>query len=146
MKSERRHELQQNSLIRGVQNLPNFWRESGSKISLVIIAVLLVVVLVWQWQSNRKQTAARLAGDLTDAQGKLTDLKRSTDLWLTQGITAEKFNEHRKVIQGAIATYTDDVLKNSSDPAQQAEAKVIRADLNYYLAQMGMMPEATTRP
>jgi hypothetical protein len=146
MKSERRHELQQNSLIRGVQNLPSFWRESGSKISLAIIAVLLVFVLVRLWYTNRNDKAARLAADLTDAQSKLTDLKRSTELWLTQSIPPEKFNEQRKAIQGSILTATDDVLKNSSDQAQQADAKVIRADLNYFLGQMGAMPEATTRP
>src|SRR4051812_38065673 len=137
MKSVRRHELQTNSLVRGVQNFPTFWRESGSKILLVVIAVLLVFVLVRLWFTSRTDKANRLASDLTTATSRLTDLRRLTDQWVGQGTasSAEQFFKQRKDLQQAILTDTDDVLKTSSDPAQQAEAKLIRADLNYFLAE-----------
>jgi hypothetical protein len=38
------------------------------------------------------------------------------------------------------------VLNESSDPAQQGEANVLRGDLYYALAMIGEMPEATTQP
>src|SRR5580765_5410773 len=75
MKSERRHELQQNSLVRAIENFPAFWKEQGSKIALALIAVALVVVLVRLWYSNKTEKADRVAQNLSWAETRLNDLQ-----------------------------------------------------------------------
>src|SRR3954447_24330888 len=129
MKSERRHVLQENSLIRGARNLPEFWRESGSKLMLVVIAILLVVVLVRYWVSSRNDEATRLASDLSLAQMTLTQW-RDTPVDVVSR-SPEQFDNWRKEMRSQLEKYVSDVLETSKNAAQQAEAKVIRADFNW---------------
>jgi hypothetical protein len=144
MKSERRHALQENSLIRGTRNLPDFWRESGSKLMLVVIAILLVVVLVRYWVISRHDEATRLASDLSLAQMTLTQW-RDTPIDVVSR-TPEQFFNWRKDMRGQLDKYVNDVLDTSKNAAQQAEAKVIRADFNWQTAQYGDPPAAATQP
>src|SRR5436190_152788 len=75
MKSERRHELQRNSLARWIENFPTFWRESGSKVMLVIIAILLAIA-VYRWVHITKVQKARdVAEALSLAQSGLSELR-----------------------------------------------------------------------
>jgi hypothetical protein len=144
MKSERRHVLQENSLIRGARNLPEFWRESGSKLMLVVIAILLVVVLVRYWVSSRNDEATRLASDLSLAQMTLTQW-RDTPVDVVSR-SPEQFDNWRKEMRSQLEKYVSDVLETSKNAAQQAEAKVIRADFNWQTAHFGDPPAATTQP
>jgi hypothetical protein len=144
MKSERRHQLQENSLIRGARNLPDYWRESGSKVMLVIIAILLAVVLVRYWVTNRSEQAVRVASDLSLAQMTL-DQWRDAPIQVVSR-TPESFSTWRSQMREQFDRYISDVLDNSKDPAQQAEAKVIRADFKWQTAQYGDPPTAATQP
>ncbi len=66
MKAERRHELQQNSLARFIDNFPVMVRLYADRILLVIVLILLVIVLI-RWRMNaaveRANSVARLVGD-----------------------------------------------------------------------------------
>ena len=148
MKSERRHELRENSLVKGmkgIRSLPSRWRESGSKITLVVIAVLLAVVLYRYWSSSRAEKAQQLTSRLTDAESGLDDFRRRS--WADLAAVAPgEFNSIRDKFRGAIEENANYVLQNSDNAAQQAEAKLIRGDLDLELATVGELSAAATQP
>ena len=67
MKAERRHELQENSLARFIDNLPVMLRLYADRILLAVVLVLLVVVLI-RWRMNQTEAkATQTANDLAEA-------------------------------------------------------------------------------
>jgi hypothetical protein len=145
MKAERRHELQTNTLDRTLQNLPQFWRDHGSKVALVVIGVLLAIVLTRMYFTNRAEKATRVAENLSLARSAVAGL-RDTIFWSNERMSAadvkRRVEETRKDVDNSL----NEVLNESSDPAQQGEANVLRGDLYYAIAMIGEMPEATTQP
>ena len=145
MKAERRHELQTNTLARSIENLPNTWREHGSKIALVVIAVLLVVVLVRMWLTNRTEKANRMAESLSLARSAIAGL-RDTVFWSSERTSAAEAKERIDNVRRTVDNTLNDVLNEAGDESQQAEAKVLRGDLYYEIAMIGEFPEAATQP
>ncbi len=80
MKSERRHKLQENSLAHSLENLPKMGRESGSKLLLGIVTVLLVIVLIRYYLMSREQKKEMIATELTNARYDLADLSGEHDI------------------------------------------------------------------
>jgi predicted negative regulator of RcsB-dependent stress response len=141
MKAERRHELQENSLVRGIRNFPEFWRAYGSKVMLGVILVLLAILLVRMWANNKAEARRRLAEELTSARSALENFRlgRETadDRSMRAGrppepIPPETVNKRRSETWSKVDSAVSAVLKDSSDAAQQAEAKLLRADINYH--------------
>jgi type II secretory pathway pseudopilin PulG len=175
MKAERRHELQENSLVRGVRNFPELWRDYGSKVLLAVILALLAAVLVKTWLGNREQTRQATAEQLTAARVALEQYRRgeagaavlaeadpgSLSLLQMFGrstggsslpvslLAPESAAKVRKDVWSKVEQAAADVLKNSTDPARQAEATLLRADANLHwaaLATFAESPDAATRP
>jgi predicted negative regulator of RcsB-dependent stress response len=161
MKAERRHELKQNSLVRGVNRLPEFWATYGSKVALGAILVLLAVVLVRLWSANRADAKTKMAEELTAARSQLESLRLARETPVPDRFAQfqqqfapppypqEQIAQRRKEVYGKVDSAVTTVLRDSSEPAQQAEAKLLRADLNYHfalLAMLGDLPAAATRP
>jgi predicted negative regulator of RcsB-dependent stress response len=160
MKAERRHELRENSLVRGVRTFPEFWKAHGSKVALGVIMVLLAVVLIRTWLTSRADAKRGLAEQLTSARDELESMRRDHNFPLQSRqeqmgiperppVPDDIVVRRRKEVWAKVDSAVADVLKNSSDPAQQAEAKVLRADLNYHWALMssiGNVPSAATQP
>src|SRR4051812_25178230 len=68
MKAERRHELQENSLVRFMNNLPVMLRLYADRILLVVVLILLVIVLI-NWRVNASRQRVESAGEsLTTAR------------------------------------------------------------------------------
>jgi predicted negative regulator of RcsB-dependent stress response len=151
MKAERRHELQENSLIRGVRNFPDFWRAYGSKILLGVILVLLAILLIRMWINKRTESRKQMSEDLTAARASLEELRSTNELpnprpgmqmdpESMQPMKPEQVADHRKRVWNRVDAAVNNVLQNASDAAQLAEAKLLRADLNYHfglLADLG---------
>lgn len=142
MKAERRHQLQQNSLARSLENLPKMGRESGSKLLLGIVAVLLIVVLVRFYLNNKEQKKEQVATQLANARVELSNLRG-------EGIRAERSedvaslrNELFKKVDNAV----EEVLSANPDAAQVAQARNIRGDADLQMATLTQTTEATTRP
>ncbi|HEX8915465.1 MAG TPA: hypothetical protein VF796_24140 [Humisphaera sp.] len=189
MKAERRHELKENSLVRGARNFPDFWKQYGSKLTLGIILVALVVVLVMRWRQSREEGRRAIAQDLTQARTDLAWLQQNAVnpyvAAAQQGESArdiarlfqmEGFRQQmgmpgrsvaeleqslgslrggesavmaRQAVWANVEKAVNKVLAESSSPSEVAEAKLLRADANLYwafLASLGDVPEATTRP
>lgn len=159
MKAERRHELQENSLVRGIRSFPEYWRAHGSKVALGLILVLLTVVLVRMWATNRAEGKRRLAEGLTTGRALLERLRREPETaprpspmdfrMPPPAVAPERVVELRRQTWQGIDVAVAQVLADSTDPVQQAEAKMLRADANYHfglLASLGDLPAAATRP
>ena len=174
MKAERRHELQENSLVRGVRTFPQFWKDYGSKISLVIILFLLSLVLVRYWLNSREITQQTIAEQLTSARTILEQYRQgnagsavldedpqtrqflvmasrqfgdSTIPILFLGPEAE--TRIRGRVKDKVEAAVAETLKSSSDPARQAEATLLRADLYLHfglLAQAESSAAPATQP
>jgi len=170
MKAERRHELQENSLIRNVRNFPQFWKDYGSKISLVIILFLLTLVLVRYWLTSRETKQREIGTQLTSARVIFEQYRRGeagpavldedprTQQFLT--LAAQQFGDAsipilflgedadariRTRVRDHVENAVAETLKNSSDTTRQAEAKLLRADLNLYFGLLATA-ESTAAP
>src|SRR2546421_11995693 len=80
MKAERRHELQENTLARMLQNLPIAARLYADKILLVAVIILAIVMLI-RWRVNAAQERVAGAADaLANARSSLMSLGRLNPL------------------------------------------------------------------
>src|SRR4051794_14797574 len=143
MKAERRHELQQNSLARFIDNLPVMARLYADRILLVVVMVLLVIVLI-RWRMNAAATrAAEIANDVATARSSVQSLQNLRMVGPTDQIAAQR----SKAIDEVNAAI-DNVSANasSSDVALQAQALAIKGDLNWTLANLPQTPGAATHP
>ena len=145
MKAERRHELQTNTLDRTIRNLPEYWREHGSKIALALIAVLLVIVLVRMYFTNRAEKAARLAENLSVARSAISGLRDSI-FWSNERMSPADVKKRTDEVRQDVDKSLNEVLNEAPDAAQQAEVSVLRGDLYYALSMFGEPPEAATQP
>src|SRR5438876_3733237 len=75
MKSERRHELQQNQLAKGIIKIPTFLERHGNKLFIAVIVVSLAVIVI-NWRSRSNRESLQRAGEaLSAAHAALNDLR-----------------------------------------------------------------------
>ncbi len=145
MKSERRHELQQNSLIQAVYDLPAFARRHGSRIAIVVIAISLLII----WLKYRSNSAAQR---LEDARLNLTEAMVS--LRQLENLSVVPPGQEEGAAQQRSLWYTDGLQHcdtaldeaGGTDPALRAQALLYKGDLNFALADMPDLPGSATRP
>src|SRR5947208_7600658 len=110
MKAERRHELQENSLARWIDNLPIAARLYADKILLVIIAVLLVVVLI-RWRiMAAEQRVEGAAESLASARLAIRDLTNRPALG-----PPEQLAQLRTTLRGDAETNIERAITDGSD-------------------------------
>src|SRR5436853_7033455 len=56
MKAERRHQLQENSLVHALEAAPFFFRRYGTQILLGLLVIILVIVLIRNRAANAQLT------------------------------------------------------------------------------------------
>jgi hypothetical protein len=145
MKAERRHELQQNTLAKVLDDLPLYLRFHANKILIAIIVICLIFLLI-RHRINAAAEAKNLATEsLSAARSGVSQLNQLDQM---QPNEVSRLQERKKLIeqvQGAI----NDVLNNTSDPddaAARAEAMILRGDLYWEVANLPPIPGATTLP
>jgi hypothetical protein len=151
MKSERRHDLETNTLAKGIEKLPSVGREHGTRILLAVALVILSAVAVRYWLSNRAARIERITGDIADSEHMLSELRASAALNLNPSLSMQQIREFQSQRRSEIEKKIEDVLTNSSDAAQIADAKLVRGDLYW---ELGSQPDfqdlpsasAATRP
>jgi hypothetical protein len=145
MKSERRHELQDNELAKGLGKLPAFWQAHGTKVLLGVIGLALLYMLI----NYRTKTAQR---ELDTAKASLADVRELLD--------EARFREMQPVsptdlaqFRTAVATDGSAALSAVINQARSgghnellADAMLLRGDLNWSLANLPELAGATTRP
>ena len=132
MKSERRHELEQNSLALWLRwRAPELLEKYGTKLLLGVVIVALAIVLIRYRINAPKQAAANAADYLSLAREFVTGLE---NLQRTPGDAAQA----TRLIQQAI--------DESDEPVIQSRAYLTLGDYYWALASYPSLPEAATRP
>jgi predicted negative regulator of RcsB-dependent stress response len=143
MKAERRHELQQNSLAKFIDNLPVMARLYADRILLVVVLILLVIVLI-RWRMNAAvERQVAVTNDLATARANVQRLQSMP----LMGPAEQLANTRSKTIDEVNAAI-DSISTNasSSDTALQARALLTRGDLYWTLANLPQIPGAATQP
>ncbi len=144
MKSERRHQLQTNSLDHVLAGVPFLARQYGSQILLGLIVVLLVIVLIRYRITQSRETAIRAGDSLNVARSYIDQLKEAAlnvDPARPENVLTVIQNLRDQAEQQLTI-----VTEDSTDPILLAEARVARGDLNWQLANLPPLPGAATRP
>jgi tetratricopeptide (TPR) repeat protein len=143
MKAERRHELQENSLAKWIDNFPVMVRLYADRILLVVVLILLVIVLI-RWRMNSAaEKAVVVTNDLATARTGVQRLANSQLL----GPPEQLATQRSKTIDEVNAAI-DSIATNapSSDTAVQARSLLTRGDLYWTLANLPDLPGAATQP
>jgi tetratricopeptide (TPR) repeat protein len=145
MKAERRHDLKTNALARGVEGMPDYWREYGSRILLVILVAAIVFLLVRYWNDKKARDAAMLIDAMETATSSVRQLGMLPLEIQAGGSAAEVAENRQKVVQQAEQAINT-VLNFSKDAKTLANAYLARGDLNWELANFPELPGADTLP
>jgi hypothetical protein len=133
MKAERRHELQENSLARTLENLPVAARLYADKILLGVIIVLLVIVLI-RWRMNaREQRTEGAVDSLAMARSAIRQLANTPPIGPADQIAQIRTQARSDAERNIEQTLTD---ARSNDDRLHAEALVARGDLYWTLANL----------
>jgi predicted negative regulator of RcsB-dependent stress response len=144
MKSERRHELKTNALARRLEGFPDYWREYGNKVMLVIIVFLIAYLAVRYYNDKKTRQSQDVANSLETIQTQLGTLDQIEQMSSRADPTtvAELRQKSTSAVNDAINT----LLSNSKDPKVLARANLAQGNLDWHLANMPDPPGATTRP
>ena len=143
MKAERRHELQENSLAKFIDNLPMMARLYADRILLVVVLIMLVIVLI-RWRMNAAvERQAVINNDLATARANVQRLQGMPLLGGSEQLAAARSKAIDEV-NAAIDNISN--TASSSDTALQARALVTRGDLYWTLANLPAIPGATSQP
>src|SRR3954471_12596587 len=80
MKAERRHQLQENSLVHALEAAPFFFRRYGTQILLGLLVIILVIVLIRNRAANAQLTEDECRKSLTNARFSIEQLPRAVPM------------------------------------------------------------------
>jgi hypothetical protein len=144
MKAERRHQLQENSLVHALEAAPFFFRKYGTQILLALLVVVLIFVLLRNRAQNAQLTQEETRKSLTNARFAIEQVSRNVPMG---GVADPKESLDRVArARESIEQSLKFVFEHAEDPAVLAEARLARGDLNWELANYPKLAEASTRP
>ncbi len=135
MKAERRHELKTNTLAQGLEGLPEFWRQYGTKVLLAVVAVLAIILFI-RFQRTSAQQQQQLAGE------SYANALSAIDTLRNPGLPAEQ----RRQVQDTADAALRQVLEDSKDEVLRANALLAQGDLFWHLTHTPELPGAATQP
>ena len=141
MKSERRHELQTNSLATAIQGAPQFLRVHGSKVFLGLIIVLLAAIFLYQ-RTRRNQE--QLDAGWSNIAVARTSLARLQVMPRYIESPIQLAAARKQTIEGASAALAP--MLGSDNRQIAAEAYLVRGDLNFAIANLPAIAAAATQP
>lgn len=144
MKTERRHDLKTNALARRLESFPDYWREYGNKVLLVVIVFLIAYLAVRYYNDKKARAAQDVANSLEIIQTQLGQLDQLSMSYLRSD--AASLSDLRLKISGSAHDAINTILNSSRDPNIIAHAYAAQGDLDWKLANMPDPPGATTRP
>jgi hypothetical protein len=144
MKSERRHDLKSNALARRLESFPDYWREYGNKVLLVVIIFLIAYLAVRYYNDKKARQTLDIANSLETIQTQLGQLDQVSMSYLSG--ESGSLAELRQKISSSATEAINTVLNSARDPQIIARAYVAQGDLDWKLASMPDAPGAATRP
>jgi hypothetical protein len=143
MKAERRHQLQENSLVHALSAAPLVLRKYGTHLLTGLLVVVLAVILLRKRAESARETQVQVSQGLTSARGEVDQIP--VDL---VRINPDKPDALVNLIRSRdrAERFLDYVLENATNPAVLAEARLTRGDLNWQLATLPPLAAAATQP
>ncbi|HEY8665812.1 MAG TPA: hypothetical protein VIL86_04060, partial [Tepidisphaeraceae bacterium] len=142
MKSQRRHELQTNTLAQKLEGLPGFWQQHGNKVLIAIIVAALGYFLV-RYRMNTAQARLQTSREnLALARNAVNELVGYGFL----RFPPEQAAHMRKEAIRNASTAIDTVKAETDEPVLRAEVLATEGDLNWAIAHLAELPGATTQP
>ncbi len=142
MKSERRHELQQNALAAGLAHMPSNLQRYGGRILAGLILVLLIIILVRTRITSSREGQRAAFENLALARTFIDELRHVDASFAPP----EQIATHRRQLIEDATTAIAAVRDLTDAPDQIAQALVARGDLNWLAANLTPLPSATTQP
>src|SRR5688500_13364604 len=144
MKAERRHQLQENSLVHALESAPFFFRKYGTQLLLGVLVVILLIIFFRSRAENAKLTQEEARRSLTNARFAIEQVPRTIPMGA--GADPKGSIDQLARTREAVEQQLNFVFEHAEDPAVLAEARLTRGDLNWELANYPTLPEAATRP
>lgn len=144
MESERRHELETNSLAVWLYQLPDRLRRHANKI-LLGVALVAVLLLAWQYRSRAVAERQQLVREnLSSAWNGI----RQLSMLAIRDLDGEQFVNLRDSIEREALNGLDQVLVESSSSERRllASALLAKGQLYWELSRLPPPPGASTRP
>jgi hypothetical protein len=144
MESERRHELETNSLAVWLYQAPDLLRRHANKILIALAAIALLVLLLQYRARVAEQRAVAIRDSLTAAWSGIRQLPGLA----AREMDGEQFVSLRDSIEREATTSLDLVLKDadSGNRPLQAQALLAKGQLYWELSRLPEPVGATTRP
>lgn len=144
MESERRHELETNSLAIWLYRLPDLLRKHANKILVVVVLVALVVFAI----QYRNRAAAQRQAQVREGLSTAWSGVRQLPMLALRGLDGEQFVSLRDSIEREALNGIDAVLVEASSSERRllANALLAKGQLYWELARLPAPPGATTRP
>lgn len=144
MKAERRHELKTNALARGLEGLPDYWREYGSRILLVVLVAAIAFLLVRYWNDKKANDARLVAESIETASTSLQELQQLPAQSFVR--PASEIAEGREKLRQQAEQAINTILNTTKDPKMLVAAYLDRGNLYWSLANFPETPGSTTLP
>lgn len=143
MKAERRHDLKTNALARGLEGLPLYWREYGSRALLVVVVALVAYLAVRYWNDKKANDLAKLNDARENVQEALMGLEQVPRLY---GAPSNQIIDQRRRYVDSADAAINTLLDNARDARDKSTAYLERGQLNWTLATLPQPPGADTQP
>jgi hypothetical protein len=141
MKSERRHELETNTLADSLARIPYYFHQYGSRILLGVILVALVLLLLYNRSASKRQEAQLAMDQLTAAREAIARLRSFDPINAHRDDPAERVKRFQDLVR-ITRESLDGAVERLDDPTQLSEALVARGDLNWTIANYPELPGA----
>ena len=141
MKSQRRHDLQENELAKRIVKIPSFFDVYGNKILIAIIVISLIVIVVrWRWNAAEQSLyPAREA--LNNARNAITELRSMG----VEGLEPQRLASARTQYINDTRNAIEGITSDTEDRHLLAEATLARGDLYWTIANLPDLPGAATQ-
>jgi hypothetical protein len=145
MKSERRHELKENTLARKLIDIPALGKKYGSRVALGIILICLVIVWIRYRMNRSEELLSAAQRSLADAT---LDIQRLKNLGYARRGDEMNVAQQRQVWYADALSRADEAIKDAGDqyPQIKAQALLDKGDANFNLANLPDLYGAATQP
>jgi len=142
MKSQRRHDLQQNQLAKGIIKIPTFLEQHGNKVFIAVIVICLAFI-IYNWRTNSSRRALATASDaLASARTAMTELRNLNPFAASPLQIATMRTQLINDIRSSLTTASEE----TDDRTVVADATLAKGDLNWLLATLPSLPGSATQP
>jgi hypothetical protein len=147
MKPERRHQLQTNTLATSLGGMPEWLRQNVLTIIIVVAVGILTYSAIQFHNNSRLRRQANAEQSLTTLRQRVRAI--SVIYYRPQeAMSQQELAVQRDALADSAQSMFDEVIADTdeSDVALRAQAYLLHGDLNWTLANLPMLPAATTQP